>query len=94
MNFELTDDQRAIQRTARDFLADAYPPAEVRRLAYETPRGFTDEGWASICTHVHAADFPETASGWHALGAEAGFGRVREVYAMPADLFRMYVFAS
>jgi alkylation response protein AidB-like acyl-CoA dehydrogenase len=49
MNFELTDDQRAIQRTARDFLASAYPPAEVRRLAYETPRGFEDEGWAAIC---------------------------------------------
>jgi alkylation response protein AidB-like acyl-CoA dehydrogenase len=49
MNFELTDDQRAIQRTAREFLADAYPPAEVRRLAYETDRGFTDEGWAAIC---------------------------------------------
>jgi alkylation response protein AidB-like acyl-CoA dehydrogenase len=49
MNFELTDDQRAIQRTAREFLADAYPPAEVRRLAYETERGFTDEGWAAIC---------------------------------------------
>jgi alkylation response protein AidB-like acyl-CoA dehydrogenase len=49
MNFDLTDDQRAIQRTARDFLADAYPAAEVRRLAYETPRGFTDEGWAAMC---------------------------------------------
>jgi alkylation response protein AidB-like acyl-CoA dehydrogenase len=49
MNFDLTDDQRAIQRTARDFLASAYPPAEVRRLAYETPRGFTDEGWAAMC---------------------------------------------
>ena len=49
MNFELTDDQRAIQRTARDFLADAYRPEEVRRLAYDTPRGFEDEGWARIC---------------------------------------------
>jgi alkylation response protein AidB-like acyl-CoA dehydrogenase len=49
MNFELTDDQRSIQRTARDFLAASYPPEEIRRLAYETPRGFTDEGWASIC---------------------------------------------
>ncbi len=49
MNFELTDDQRAIQRTARDFLAGAYKPEEVRRLAYETPRGFEDEGWARIC---------------------------------------------
>jgi alkylation response protein AidB-like acyl-CoA dehydrogenase len=49
MNFELTDDQQAIQRTARDFLADAYKPEEIRRLAFETDRGFTDEGWARIC---------------------------------------------
>ena len=49
MNFELTDDQRSIQRTARDFLANAYPPAEVRRLAYESERGFTDDGWTAIC---------------------------------------------
>jgi alkylation response protein AidB-like acyl-CoA dehydrogenase len=49
MNFDLTDDQRSIQRTARDFLAAAYKPEEVRRLAYETPRGFEDEGWARIC---------------------------------------------
>jgi alkylation response protein AidB-like acyl-CoA dehydrogenase len=49
MNFDLTDDQRSIQRTARDFLASAYPAAEVRRLAYETERGFTDEGWAAMC---------------------------------------------
>lgn len=55
---------------------------------------FTAEGWASLRAHVHAADFPETPSGWHTLGAEAGFSQVREVYAMPADLFRMYVFAS
>jgi alkylation response protein AidB-like acyl-CoA dehydrogenase len=49
MNFDLTDDQRAIQRTARDFLASAYKPEEVRRLAYDTRRGFEDEGWARIC---------------------------------------------
>jgi alkylation response protein AidB-like acyl-CoA dehydrogenase len=49
MNFELTDDQRLIQRTARDFLASSYPPAEVRRLAYDSPRGFSDDGWARIC---------------------------------------------
>jgi alkylation response protein AidB-like acyl-CoA dehydrogenase len=48
MNFELTDDQQAIQRTARDFLADAYRPEEVRRLAYEAGDG-DDAGWARIC---------------------------------------------
>jgi alkylation response protein AidB-like acyl-CoA dehydrogenase len=49
MNFDLTDDQRSIQRSARDFLAARYKPEEIRRLAYETERGFTDEGWADIC---------------------------------------------
>jgi alkylation response protein AidB-like acyl-CoA dehydrogenase len=49
MNFDLTDDQRSIQRTARDFLAAGYKPEEIRRLAYETERGFTDEGWQRIC---------------------------------------------
>src|SRR5919197_4314681 len=49
MNFELTDDQRAIQRTAREFLADNYKPEAIRRPAYDTPRGFEDEGWARIC---------------------------------------------
>jgi alkylation response protein AidB-like acyl-CoA dehydrogenase len=49
MNFDLTDDQRAIQRTARDFLAASYPPEQVRRLAYDSERGFTAEGWTRIC---------------------------------------------
>ena len=44
MNFDLTDDQRAIKRTARDFLAARYPPAEVRRLASTTERGFDRPG--------------------------------------------------
>src|SRR6185312_3520688 len=32
-----------------DFLANSYPPAEVRRLAYDTHRGFEDAGWAAMC---------------------------------------------
>ena len=48
MNFDLTDDQRAIQRTAKEFLASAYRPEEIRRLALEDERGFTDEQWAAI----------------------------------------------
>jgi alkylation response protein AidB-like acyl-CoA dehydrogenase len=47
MNFELSDDQQAIRRTARDFLAARYKLEEVRRLA-EDERGFTDEQWAEI----------------------------------------------
>jgi alkylation response protein AidB-like acyl-CoA dehydrogenase len=48
MRFELTDDQQAIQQTAREFLASRYPAEEVRRLALEDERGFTDEQWRAI----------------------------------------------
>jgi alkylation response protein AidB-like acyl-CoA dehydrogenase len=49
MNFDLTDDQRAIQRTAKEFLADRYKPEEIRRLATsDDDRGFTDEQWSAI----------------------------------------------
>jgi hypothetical protein len=44
--------------------------------------------------HVHAADFPETVSGRHELGREAGFGAVREVFVAPSDLLRMYRFGA
>ncbi len=47
MNFEFSDDQRAIKRTAREFLDARYPLATVRRLA-EDERGFTDEQWAEL----------------------------------------------
>ena len=48
MNFELTDDQVSIQRTARDFLAARYKAEEIRRLALDDDRGFTDEQWSAI----------------------------------------------
>jgi alkylation response protein AidB-like acyl-CoA dehydrogenase len=47
MNFEFTDDQRAIKRTAREFLDARYPLATVRKLA-EGDRGFTDEQWQEL----------------------------------------------
>jgi alkylation response protein AidB-like acyl-CoA dehydrogenase len=45
MNFDLSDDQREIKRTAREFLSARYPLAEVRRLALEDERGWTDAQW-------------------------------------------------
>jgi alkylation response protein AidB-like acyl-CoA dehydrogenase len=45
MNFDLSEDQRTIRSTAREFLAARYPLAEVRRLALEEERGFTDRQW-------------------------------------------------
>ena len=57
MNFELSDDQRDIKRTAREFLAARYPWDEVRRLALEEERGFTDAQWDEM-----------TELGWPELG--------------------------
>ncbi len=48
MNFELNDDQQAIKRTAREFLTARYKLEEVRRLALEDERGFTDEQWREV----------------------------------------------
>jgi alkylation response protein AidB-like acyl-CoA dehydrogenase len=47
MNFEFTDDQRAIKRTARDFLAARYRLETVRELA-ASELGSTDEQWREI----------------------------------------------
>jgi len=51
---------------------------------------YTPEGWETITAHVHAADYPETASRWRSLGHEAGFSQVREVFVAPSDLLRLY----
>jgi alkylation response protein AidB-like acyl-CoA dehydrogenase len=47
MNFDFTDDQRAIKRTAREFLGSRYPAATLRALA-DDERGFTDEQWQEL----------------------------------------------
>jgi ubiquinone/menaquinone biosynthesis C-methylase UbiE len=54
----------------------------------------TPEEWDAITTHVHSADFPETVSQWNLLGHEAGFGKVRELFVSPTDLFRVYCFEA
>jgi SAM-dependent methyltransferase len=56
------------------------------------PLWTTPEEYEAMAAHVHANDFPETSSRWHSLGREAGFGRVRELFIAPTDLFRMYCF--
>jgi alkylation response protein AidB-like acyl-CoA dehydrogenase len=47
MNFDFTDDQQAIKRTAREFLQARYKLELVRQLA-DSDRGFTDEQWAAV----------------------------------------------
>jgi alkylation response protein AidB-like acyl-CoA dehydrogenase len=48
MNFDLSEDQHEIRRTAREFLAARYKPEEVRRLALEDERRFTDRQWQEM----------------------------------------------
>jgi SAM-dependent methyltransferase len=55
---------------------------------------YNEAEWNAMTTHVHAADFPETDAGWHALGRDSGFNVVRELFAAPSNLFRMYSFAA
>jgi alkylation response protein AidB-like acyl-CoA dehydrogenase len=45
MNFDLTSDQREIQRTARDFLAARYTPEKIRAIALD---GQSDPYWDDI----------------------------------------------
>jgi alkylation response protein AidB-like acyl-CoA dehydrogenase len=45
MNFDLTDDQREIKRTARDFLAARYPIDRIRAIALD---GQPDPHWDDI----------------------------------------------
>jgi alkylation response protein AidB-like acyl-CoA dehydrogenase len=45
MNFDLTEDQRDIRRTAREFLAARYPLDQVRRIAID---GEPDPHWDEI----------------------------------------------
>jgi alkylation response protein AidB-like acyl-CoA dehydrogenase len=46
MNFGLNDEQREIQSTARDFLADRFKPEKVRELAES--RAYDDDIWKEI----------------------------------------------
>jgi SAM-dependent methyltransferase len=80
---------------------DASPDGEdreawLRRWDLQEPSwiAFTAEEWEAVTAHVHAADFPETASTWNWLGYEAGFERVRQLFVSPTDLFRMYCFEA
>jgi alkylation response protein AidB-like acyl-CoA dehydrogenase len=46
MNFDLDDEQREIQSTAKEFLADRFKPAKVRELA--EARSYDDALWKQI----------------------------------------------
>lgn len=67
-------------------------PAYMDRLEANARRNWTalsaDEFNEAI-THVRTFDLPETISDWEAMGREAGFAHVDELYRSPDDLFRV-----
>jgi ubiquinone/menaquinone biosynthesis C-methylase UbiE len=50
----------------------------------------TDEEFAELYSHMCAADFPETAEDWRAIGLEAGFGQSAEIFIMQNRMGRMF----
>ena len=71
VNFGFTDDQEAIKRTAREFLAARYKLDEVRRLALEDERGFTDAQWAELAGLGWPGIFVEESFGGQGLGSSS-----------------------
>ena len=64
MDFALSDDQRAIQGAARDFLTDAASP-EVIRAVVEGTTGFDESLWQALAGEMGFAGLmvPETHGG-------------------------------
>ncbi len=66
MNFDFSDDQQAIKRTARDLLADRFKPDTVRELA-ESER-YDDAHWQEIAGLGWAGIFVGEEHGGQGLG--------------------------
>jgi hypothetical protein len=47
-----------------------------------------------VMNHVRTGDVPETATAWVALGREAGFTRIAELYRSPDELFRLFIYRT
>ena len=47
MNFDFSDDQQAIKRTAHDLLADRFKPEHLRELA--EGGSYDDAAWKELC---------------------------------------------
>ena len=69
MNFDFTDDQNAIKRTARDLLADRFKPDTVRELA-EAER-YDEAHWREIAELGWAGIFVDEQHGGQGLGPNA-----------------------
>ncbi len=68
MNFDLTDDQQAIKRTAGEFLSARYRPETIRELA-DSEQGFTEEQWRELAELGWAGVMIPESEGGLGLGA-------------------------
>ena len=50
--------------------------------------------WDAMVEHIRTSDYAETIADWHSLGEEAGFGRIRDIYAPPLQLNRVYCYQA
>ena len=66
MNFDFTDDQQAIKRTANEFLADRFKLERVRRLAES--RSYDEDAWREMCELGWSGIFIDEAHGGQGLG--------------------------
>jgi alkylation response protein AidB-like acyl-CoA dehydrogenase len=66
LNFDFSDDQHAIKRTAKDLLADRFKPERVRELA-EAER-YDDEAWKELCGLGWPGIFVDEEHGGQGLG--------------------------
>src|SRR5215207_9155966 len=66
MNFDFTDDQQAIKRTAKELLAARFKPEHVRELA--EAGSYDDDAWKEMCELGWAGIFINEEHGGQGLG--------------------------
>ena len=66
MNFDFSDDQQAIKRTAKELLADRFTAERVRELAEE--ERYADDVWGELCELGWAGIFVDEEEGGQGLG--------------------------
>jgi ubiquinone/menaquinone biosynthesis C-methylase UbiE len=62
------------------------------RLCRSLWTALTPAEYEAVMTHIRTSDLPETVSSWIALGREAGFSAVQELYKAPTDLLRLFCY--
>src|SRR3954468_12126596 len=77
MNFDFTDDQRAIKETARDLLANRFKLEKLRELAES--KSYADDAWKEVSELGWPGIFIDEEHGWQ------GFG-VRELVILLEEL--------